>query len=317
MRKLTRTALTILTFCCAILPLPKTALPAETNEPTRPTIGLALGSGGATGLSHIAMLEVLDEMGLKPQKIAGSSIGAIIGSLYAAGMSGKEIRDLFQTFAGSNTKVVMKLIQGKSGLALTDLMQIDLENGGLFSSEGFIRFLGEKMGTLTFENLPIPLMVVATDYWSGEEIIFKSGDLLTALQASMAVPGLFPPEAIDGRLYIDGGTSNPLPYDHLLQTCDIVIAIDVAGTGNRIPGKEIRATDVLFDTFKIMQQSITSAKMKYLQPHIYIRPEIHDVRLLHFNRMETILQQSQPAAEILREKLHQALPEERGPAENS
>lgn len=296
----------MLIICLALSAMIPGGLYAKTSAPT---IGLALGSGGATGLSHIAMLEVLDEAGLRPEKIAGSSIGAIIGSLYASGLSGKEIRSLFQTFSGSNTKIFLNLIQGKSGLSLSDLMQLDLENGGLFSSEGLIHFLGEKTGVHRFEELKIPLMVIATDYRTGEEMVFESGNLLTALQASMAVPGLFPPQPVGKSLYIDGGTSNPLPYDHLLESCDIVIAIDVAGKGSHTNGKEIRATDVLFDTFKIMQHSITSSKMKYQQPHIYIRPEVQDIRLLHFNRMESILEQAKPAAENLRESILKLIPE--------
>ncbi len=291
-------------FVCLIaVLLTAQATSPQASDRTPSSIGLALGSGGAAGLSHIAMLEVFDETGLKPHKIAGSSIGAIIGSLYASGLSGKEIRSLFQTFSGDNITILMNLIKGESGLSLGDLMQVDLENGGVLDSEDLMAFLIEKMGVQTFEKLQIPLMVIATDYRTGEERIFEKGDLAPALKASMAVPGLFSPEPLGESLFIDGGISNPLPYDVLTDTCDMVVAIDVAGPGKNQIKNEINSMDVLFDTFGIMQRSITAAKMKYKQPQVYIKPDVLDIRLLEFHRMDNILEQSRPAAEELRKKL--------------
>lgn len=273
-------------------------------------IGLALGSGGATGLAHIAVLETLDEMAARPAVITGSSIGAIIGALYASGLSGRDIRQIFEDFSGSEFNMVTELAWGDADLGLSSLFDTDLDHGGLLSSDGLMTFLEDKIEARTFAQLDIPLKVVATDFWTGEQIVIESGELLPALQASMAVPGLFSPEHRDDKLLIDGGTVNPLPYDLLTGACDIVIAIDVSGSRSRLKADETGPTDVIFNSFEIMQQAITTEKMKHIQPDIYVRPDVKDIRLLHFNRIGEILDQAQPAAETMRQELAQALARE-------
>lgn len=268
-----------------------------------PSIGLALGSGGAAGLAHIAMLEVFDELQIKPRIISGSSIGALIGALYASGLSAGEIRDLFDDFGGSGVDLFSELAWGESGLKLTDVLQTDLDNGGILSSQSILDFIATHMAARSFEDLAIPLRVVATDYWTGEQVILDSGPLLPAIRASMAVPGLFSPEASGERLLIDGGTVNPLPYDLLADHCDTTVAIDVSGTRTRRARAETGPTDIIFNSFEIMQQSITAEKMKRLQPDIHIKPQLEGVRLLHFNRIESILKQARPAANELRRQL--------------
>ncbi|MFW5927114.1 MAG: patatin-like phospholipase family protein [Wenzhouxiangella sp.] len=274
-----------------------------------PSIGLALGSGGATGLAHIAMLETLDSMDIKPTLIAGSSIGAIIGALYASGLSGSEIRKIFDDFSGSEFDMVSELAWGDADLGLSSLLRTDLDNGGLLSSDGLMAFLDAKIEADNFEDLDIPLKIVATEFWTGEERVLDSGELLPAIQASMAVPGLFSPEARDGELLIDGGSVNPLPFDLLTDACDIVIAVDVSGSRTQREPGDTGPTDVIFNSFEIMQQAITAEKMKHIQPDIYIRPDVRDIRLLHFNRIEEILEQAAPAAETMRRELEAALAE--------
>ena len=238
-------------------------------------IGLALGSGGAGGLAHIAMLRVFDDLEIAPDRIAGTSIGAVIGALYAAGLSADQIHAIFDDFGGSSLD------------ALSTLMTPSAER--------------------TFEELSIPLEIVATDYWTGEPVVLSEGDLFMAIRASMAVPGLFSPVKHGEHLLVDGGMSNPLPYDLLTDRHDLVVAIDVSGT--RVPdgGSERGMTDLLFSTFEIMQQSIIAARMQSARPDIYLRPDTNDVRLLQFNRIETILEHAGPAAADLRRRLEKIL----------
>ncbi|SRR6056297_3390489 len=274
---------------------------AEPKNPV-PSIGLALGSGGAAGLAHIAMLQVFDDLGIKPAKITGASIGAVIGGLYAAGQSAEEIREIFDEFGGSNLDMLSHLVLSDSELKLDDLLKLDINNGGLIDSGGFLKFLSDKIDPRTFDDLEIPIEIVATDYWSGETVVLKQGDLFQAIEASMAVPGLFSPVQLDDRLLVDGGTTNPLPFD-LLDGYDLVVAIDV--TGSRSPGKEqqLNWTEALFSTFEIMQQSLIASRIRTQKPDIYIKPDVGDIRLLHFNRIRTTLERSEPAAQELKQQL--------------
>ncbi|WP_052507403.1 patatin-like phospholipase family protein [Desulfonatronovibrio magnus] len=271
------------------------------------SIGLALGSGGATGLAHIPVLEVFDELEIRPCAIAGSSIGAIMGALYASGLSGKEIREIVQEFSGDNFDVFRSLVKGDSGLQLMDILRLDLDAGGLVDSQGFLNFMKEKIKVSSFEELDIPLYVVAADYWKKDQVVMSSGDLISAVKASMAVPGLFAPVPRDGRLLVDGGTVNPLPYDLLEGKCDYTVAIDVSGEKSDNDSNEIDFTDSLFNTFEIMQQAITAQKMKWLKPDLYIKPEVRDIRLLHFHRSKEIFEQTAPAAKHLRLELEAML----------
>jgi len=278
---------------------------ADQCEP--PRIGLALGSGGAGGLAHIAMLEVFEALKLKPVKVAGTSIGGIIGALHAAGLESSEIRQLFQEFGDSALNPFSGLLTDNGAPGLQQLVEIDLANGSFIDSSGFIEFIAEKFDARSFAELDVPLAIVATDYWSGEAYVFREGDLLAAIQASMAVPGVFAPVEFEDKLLIDGGASNPLPLD-LVEDVDIVVAIDVSGTRRESRDGKPNITDLLFSTFEIMQQSIVREKAEHTLPDIYIKPELPGVRLLHFNRVDRILVEAGDAANKLRESLL-ALPE--------
>ncbi len=285
-------------LCLALLvPMP---LPAEEPRP-RPTIGLALGSGGANGLAHIAMLQVFDELDIVPDRITGTSIGAVIGGLYAAGLSADEILDIFDDVAGSPLDALSGL--AGSELDLAGLLQLGLNDGGLLDSGGFLRFLAGHTQARRFEELRIPLTVVATDYWTGDSVALDEGQLFPAIESSMAVPGLFAPVPHGERLLIDGGTSNPLPFDLLQDKVDLVIAVDVTGNRRTEDDEAPGITDMLFNTFQIMQQSLTAKAVRHAPPDIYLKPEAGDVRLLHFNRIHEILDQAEPAADELRERL--------------
>ncbi|PTN37243.1 patatin [Desulfonatronum sp. SC1] len=273
-------------------------------------VGLALGSGGANGLAHIPMLEVFDELGVVPKVIVGTSIGAVIGALYASGLSGSDLRRLALDFASEDKHIMSTLIQGSAGLSLLDLIRPDLDDGGLLDSQGFLDFLHDKVRVSTFEELTIPLMVVAADYWKREQVVLDQGLLIPAIKASMAVLGLFAPVELDGRLLVDGGTVNPLPYDLLLDRCDLIVAVDVSGgvaEPTELTENKPDVLDSLFNTFEIMQRAITGEKMKHREPHIFIRPETSGVRLLHFHKAEQIFTQSEPAAEELKATLREHL----------
>lgn len=274
------------------------------NSESTPTLGLALGSGGAAGLAHIRMIEVFEELDIQPDAIAGTSIGAIVGMLYAAEMDSAAMRDLFKEFGDSAMNPFAN--DSSFDIGLTDLLKIDFDEGSLLDADGFFELVADRIEARSFEDLKIPLKVVATNYWDGETVVISEGDLFEAVKASMAVPGLFAPVSRDDLLLIDGGTSNPLPWDQVSDH-DLVIAIDVTGTRSPDRDGPPNLGDLLFKTFEIMQQSLILQKRKISSPDLYIQPELSDIRLLHFDRVEKILDQADAAASELRDKLRQAL----------
>lgn len=279
----------------------------EGSAGAKPTIGLALGAGGASGLAHILMLEALDEMAIKPHRIAGSSIGAIIGALYAAGMTGKQIRELVEQFIISPGEHVLEELINKDALRWVEFLDIELGSGGILSSEGFITFLYDTLKPKTFEKLQIPLTVVAADLWNREQVVLQSGELLPAIQASMALPGVFQPVVLNKRVLVDGGTVNPVPYDLLLAECEIVIGIDVSGERTQPKETTPGYFTTVFNSAKIMQQAIMTEKLDRQTPAIYIKPRIIDIRALEFYRAKDVFNQAAPAKEKLKKKLSKLL----------
>jgi len=267
-------------------------------------IGLALGGGGVRGMAHIAVLEVLDELGLRPNIIAGTSMGAIVGALYASGMDGRAIRELVERHIILKDDKWRDLFEKKEELLKwVHAFSIEFSRGGLISSDKLLHYLLNEIQKTTFEDLKIPLLVIATDYWTAAEVVFEKGDLLPAIQASMAVPGVFAPVSIDGRVLVDGGIVNLLPYDHLLDRVDLTIAIDVGRIRTigeeRIPS----ALESVLRTFNIMQTAALTEKMKHREPDIYVRMEIHDVHMFDFGKVEEVFQQAKPSVEALRKEL--------------
>ena len=179
----------------------------------KPTIGLALSSGGARGSEHVGVLKVLDEQGLDPDIIVGTSMGAQVGGVYAAGVTVEAMEDHWRSvnFA-SACKTLLPTVPWS----------------GWSSGRSLCRFLKSVVSDQQIEDLTIPFRAVATDLESGSAHVLDRGCLVEAIRASLSVPGLFTPVWIDGRLLIDGGVSNPMPVDVARDlAADVVIAVDV------------------------------------------------------------------------------------------
>jgi NTE family protein len=258
-------------------------------------VGLALGGGGAKGISHIAFLQVLDELGVRPAIISGASIGAVIGGFYAAGVSGRQLEQLV------------------SNLGLMDLSKMILDfsilsNSAIYKGKSVEEFISREIPVRTFADLKIPLKVVATDFWNRKEEILTSGSLVTAIRASIAVPALFEPVQINGKILIDGGAVNPLPYDIIRHDCDLTIAIDVSGEKTFAPDDPVpNMVESILSTFQIMQASIVAAKKRWHPPTIYLKPALTDIRFLDFYRYKEILVRAQEEALGLKETLLKVL----------
>lgn len=239
-------------------------------------IGLALGGGGAKGLCHIAFLKVLDEFGIQPSIISGTSIGALIGGFYASGMSGAQIEAEVEHF---NLADVNRMFD----LSL-------FSRSALFKGEGASEFLSEHIPARTFEALQIPMEVVATDFWKRKQVVFRTGELIPAIRASISLPAIFEPVVLDDMVLIDGGATNPLPYDLIREKCDILIAIDVSG--EKTPSKDEQIPNVfesVMATFQIMMASIVEQQMRISQPDMYLKPALQNIRMLDFYRYEEIM----------------------------
>lgn len=255
---------------------------------------MALGGGGAKGLCHIAFLRALDEMGLKPSIIAGTSIGAIVGGFYAGGTSAAQMEhDL--------GKVGFKDIYKMVDFSL-------FSTSALLRGKGVEDFLSKNIPARQFAELEIPLKVVATDFWGRQEVIFSSGELIPAIRASMAMPAIFEPVVMGDRVLIDGGAVNPLPYDIIRKDCDILVAIDVSGEKTRRGNDSVPdMLESILSTFQIMQASIVESKKRISRPDIYIKPLLKDIRVLDFYRYEEIIKDVRNDVEIFKYKLERLL----------
>lgn len=267
-------------------------------------IGLALGGGGARGLAHIPMLEVFDELGIRPYRIAGTSIGAVMGALYASGLSGAEIRDGMRRMIMTKGESLQNAMPRNDRFKWIKLLDLEFGHGGLLKGDKFISFLYDAMRVSRFEDLQIPLQVVATDFHSSEQFVISSGELLDAVKASMAIPGLFTPVKWEGRILIDGGSVNPVPFD-LLDDCDVVVALNVMGEMRTPLPKMPSLFRVVLGSFDIMQKSIIAGKLRQTPPDIYIAPDIINIDILEFNKAEDIYEQAKPACQKLKQALEQ------------
>ena len=266
-----------------------------------PSVAVALGGGGARGIAHIAVLEAIDELGLKPVALSGTSIGAIVGAAYSAGIEAKHLRAHALAIVRNHADVMGKLLRARVG-RFADLIFGGLVNPVLLDAEVFLDFFWPELVPDRFEELAIPFQAVATDFHHRREAIFSSGPLAPAVAGSMAIPGLIRPVELNESVLVDGGAVNPLPYDLLFDRADIVMAVDVTFGGP--PGrKNPRPLDAMFGAAQIMQGAITAQKLKVRPPDILIRPPVQQFRVLEFFRAAHILRACDAAKEDFKRTL--------------
>lgn len=252
-----------------------------------PRIGVALGGGSARGLTHIPYIEAMDEMGIRPSVIAGTSIGALIGSGWANGMSGAELREHAYDVLGTMRNIAGRLwaaqIRNIGGMFQNGLnMQLDASRiVDTFLPAGF---------PLEFRDLNTKLYVVATDFQSWHQTVFDSGPLRPAIAGSIAIPSLFKPVHYANHILVDGGVSNPLPLDQAADS-DILIGIDVNGDpSQQLNRAEYKALDIWFGSAQIMMHSLIAHMMAAYPPHIYVRPHVTTFGALEFWRVREIIE---------------------------
>jgi NTE family protein len=269
------------------------------------TFALALGVGGARALGQIAVLEALDELHLRPARIAGSSFGALIGAAYAAGMSGKAIRRHIIKLAHDRGGIFSRLMAARAA-PLAQWITAPLGNPILMDAAKFCGAFLPAAVPDDFAALAIPLKIVATDLNGRCEIVVETGALKPAIAASMAIPGLIRPVEIGGRVLVDGAAVNPLPFDCLRGLADVVVAVDCSAGPNEAGGVP-DPWAAMFTSLSIMGQTIVAEKLKGGGPDLVIRPNVGIFRLLDFFQASAILRAAEPAKAEVKQRLTKLL----------
>lgn len=279
-----------------------------------PTIALALGGGGARGLSHILMLEVFDELGIRPKLIAGTSIGAIFGAAYASGLSASEIRAITEDALRQRFDIVRQLFLARSD-PVQKVLGLVPRRSSLLKPEALLELVMPSRLAKDFAQLDIPLRVVASDFFTQEQVVFERGALLPAIAASMALPVIFSPVLMNEHVLMDGGLVNPLPFDLVMGEADLTVAIDVSGA-KRVPEDKATpgAIEAIVASSQILQHSIVREKLRWLKPDIYINVAVDAFHVLDFRKLDRILEAAEPAKDALRQKLRRVLGAETVPA---
>ena len=220
-----------------------------------PRIGLALGGGAARGFAHVGVIQVLEEAGIRPVLVSGTSAGSLVAAIYA----------------GGKTQIRIGSVDDPSEEAAIADWTLPLLNRGILRGDALARYVNGQVGSRLIEDLPLQLGIVATDLNSGQSMLFQRGDTGTAVRASSAVPAVFQPVRISGREYVDGGLVSPVPVRAARQMgAELVIAVDISSPpeGNLAAG----TLEVLLQTFSIMSKSINYFELK--EADVVVKPTL-------------------------------------------
>jgi len=256
-------------------PVAVPAPPAPKPPPRPPRIGLALGGGAARGFAHIGVIQVLEEQGIRPDLIVGTSAGSLVAAMWASGKSGVELGSLALSMDEST---------------LTDWAY---PGRGLLRGEAVARYVREHTEGRQIETMKTPLGIVATDLLSGEGILFQRGDPGLAVRASSAVPAVFQPVRIAGREYVDGGLVAPIPVQYARQMgAQLVIAVDISAATEEQPTSD--AMKMLLQTFAIMGRNLGAYQLR--DADVVMRPKLAGVSGADFGARRLALLAGREAA---------------------
>lgn len=253
-----------------------------------PKIGVALGGGAARGLTHIPFIEAMDELGLTPHHIAGTSIGALLGAGWAAGLTGTQIRDYAYDYLGDLRTIISRVwttrmrsfaAQFRIGLSV----QLD-------AIEVITSFVPDDLPK-DFSDLTYPLSIVSTDFKTWHQVVFHTGKVIPAIAASIAIPSIFKPVEIEGRTLLDGSMVNPLPLDVASRGADILVGVDVTGDASDFQTEgPPTATSAWMGSAQIMIHGLVSHALVAYPPDIYVRPDVTPFGAMEFWRVREIVE---------------------------
>ncbi|MGI9426888.1 MAG: patatin-like phospholipase family protein [Hyphomicrobiaceae bacterium] len=274
---------------------------------TLPRVGLTLGGGGARGLAHVHVIEAFDDLGIRPAIISGTSIGALFGAAYASGLSAAAIRGIAEDTLNARFDLIRQMFSARS-VPLQKFFNIFHMRSSLLDAEALLDLLLPKHFPDRFEDLAIPLRIVATDLSAREAIIFDKGDLRKAIAASIAIPVLFSPVVVEGRAAADGGIIDPLPYDTIRADAEITVAIDVSGGSSETTvGPNPSISTMLTQSLQILQKTIIRERLRHVEPDIYVEVDLDSYGALQFHKAKAIIAASEPVKELVRSKLLRVL----------
>lgn len=270
-------------LACASVPatkpaenLPTTGAISLSRSDGRPLIAYALGSGAARGFAHVGVLNALEDAGIAPDLIVGTSSGGLVGALYAAGIHGDKL-----------TEIALEVEREQ-------IIDYSTSRLGIITGKSLQLFVNERLNGRQLQELNIPLAVVSTDLRSGQKTVFTRGDSGLAVRAASSFPGLFRPVTIGDREYVDGGVVSPVPVEAALNLgADIVIAVDVA----KAPSSDSIINgwiDVLHQSYLIMARVMSRVEID--QADVVIRPDIGDMSLLDFDQRQVAISAGEAAA---------------------
>jgi len=283
--------LMLLAACTTVKPPEMVVQPEVPQVPAPkkvPKLGLALGGGAARGFAHIGVIQVLEENGIKPDLVVGTSAGSLVAAFYASGKTGAQLQWLADTMDESQ---------------LTD-WTIPFMSRGMLRGEALGRYVNSQLNGAKIEDLKMPLGIVATDLQTGDGILFRRGDIATAVRASSAVPSVFEPVRIGNKDYVDGGLVSPVPVRSARQMgADIVIAVDISSRPE--DAKTSDMLKVLLQTFSIIGKSISQLEMA--QAEVVVRPALPDVGSAEFTARQKSIEAGRAAMRLALPALKAAL----------
>jgi NTE family protein len=278
---------------CASVPAPNAQSQTDTPPgpaviPTpapkiSPKIGLALGGGAARGFAHVGVIQVLEEAGIKPDFVSGTSAGSLVAAIYASGKTGAQLQRVAETMEEAT---------------FAD-WTLPIFSRGVLRGEALARYVNNQVGGKLIENMALPLGIVATDLNTGSDVLFQRGDTGTAVRASSAVPAVFQPVKISGHEYVDGGLVSPVPVRAARKMgAEVVIAVDISSApeGNLAGG----TLEILLQTFSIMGKSINTFELR--DADVVVRPPLAGVSSSDFSARKQSI-------EAGRKAMLQALPQ--------
>ncbi len=246
-----------------VLEVPPEAPAPSPSIKVPPRIGLALGGGAARGFAHVGVIQVLEEAGIRPALVTGTSAGSLVAALYASGKNGAQLQHIAESMEEAT---------------IADWTLQVLSRGAL-RGEALAKYVNVQVGQKQIEALPMPLGIVATDLNSGNDIVFQRGDTGTAVRASSAIPAVFQPVKIGSREYVDGGLVSPVPVRAAKKMgAELIIAVDISS-----PPEAASASgtlEILLQTFTIMGKSINSLELQGAD--VVIRPQLLGVSSADF-----------------------------------
>jgi NTE family protein len=263
----------VLLAACATAPLPEaphvtppvvTVAPAPSVPKVPPKIGLALGGGAARGFAHVGVIQVLEEAGIRPDFVAGTSAGSLVAAIYASGKNGAQLQRVAETMEEAT---------------IAD-WTLPLFSRGVLRGDALARYVNTQVSGKLIEDMPLPLGIVATDLNTGGDVVFQRGDTGTAVRASSAVPAVFQPVKISGHEYVDGGLVSPVPVRAARKMgAELIIAVDISSApeGNLAGG----TLEILLQTFSIMGKSINTFELR--DADVVVRPALNGVSSSDFS----------------------------------